>query len=268
MATFIFNVMENKTFDFESYITHMIHFNQAGPFYYVLLYMQLVLISPIVFYYIKWFKTQKHSGFYFFAGLLTVGGISALTTNCTNILSVLGGGGKLFGGNYLILFYMGMFLGAYYEKIDAHGKWLNPFGMIVSLIAAVACWRFICVDQFQLDSYLHMGGGLNPPSISLSGYSFAIMVFLYFTGCCVNMCKNAIVKNIYNNIGKLGKHTLYIFLYHCFFLNFGIWPQMIPNTWLWRLGCLVTMIVGSLFIEKVLRFLYRKIEVCYKYGSA
>ena len=97
-ATFIVQIYIHKFFDFKTYINYLIRFNAMPPYYYVLLYLQLMLVSKILFNAI-----QRVPCRFTVLGELCIGIIllicSYYTTNFTNILDVMGGGGKLFGGD-------------------------------------------------------------------------------------------------------------------------------------------------------------------------
>lgn len=53
LATAIYQITAFRTFDFQQYIAFLIHFNASGPFYFILLYVQLVLASSFMFYAMK-----------------------------------------------------------------------------------------------------------------------------------------------------------------------------------------------------------------------
>lgn len=53
VAVFVFVVIKHKSFSFAEYLNSLIHFNASGPHYYVLLYIQLLIVVPIMFYFIN-----------------------------------------------------------------------------------------------------------------------------------------------------------------------------------------------------------------------
>lgn len=125
----------------------------------------MLIISPLIFglIYNEDTKNQcKEIG----VGVLVVI-VSWVTTNFTNILSIYGGGGKLFGGTFLILLYIGMLVAKYDDGICLINKW-HIVGSFISFNAmALMWWRFIYSNQLAIDSKLPFGKGYNPPSISL-----------------------------------------------------------------------------------------------------
>ncbi|WP_029233392.1 acyltransferase family protein [Butyrivibrio sp. VCB2006] len=53
VATFFVRCFFDRSFSWDSFYNSIWHFNAAGPYYYVLLYIQLLLISPVMFLLIK-----------------------------------------------------------------------------------------------------------------------------------------------------------------------------------------------------------------------
>ena len=66
----------------------------SGPFYYVLLYIQLILVSPILFRVFEYTSDLKKGLLIEIVGFAVVLWISSWTTNYSNILGVYGGGGS------------------------------------------------------------------------------------------------------------------------------------------------------------------------------
>ena len=149
-------------------------------------------------------------------GFILVVFISYLTTNYSNILGIYGGGGKLLGGTYLILLYVGMLIGKY-SSFDVQNKSCMAINLIVFCLITIGWWRFICWNKLEIDSKLPFGGGFNPPSISFSFYAIFLVITLLFCGKFLDNYKEGLMNRIWQIMGKVGRHTLYIFLYHRFF---------------------------------------------------
>lgn len=92
VATFIYQVWAYKSFDLQRYIYGLILFNTSGPFYYVLLYIHLILISKILYNFLA-LETKVS-----LIKDVTIGYcviiIAYITTNHSNILNIYGGGGS------------------------------------------------------------------------------------------------------------------------------------------------------------------------------
>lgn len=212
-ATFICTAAERHFFDFSVFWEHLIRFNAAAPFYYVILYLQLLLVTPLIY---RWFSLtdkKKPAILMETAGLLPVLLICFLTTNYSNILNIYGGGGKLLGGNYLLLLYLGMWFGKYYHSLSPKPavKWA---GFVLSLAAAAGWGLFLCRDQFRLDSHLPFGAGMNPPGISLCTHAALIFAAFYFLGEILKDHGTGFPARVFRVMSLFGRHTLYIFLYH------------------------------------------------------
>lgn len=259
VASFIYCIVLEHFFDLEVYLDHVIHFNATGPLYYVSLYMQLVLISPIIYRFIIWADKKKTHVLWKLIGLAVVLFLSFLTTNYSNLLSIFGGGGKLFGGTYLVLFYLGMVSGKWCKEIRLK-KTTAIIGSVVLVIMTALWWNFISVDQLSLDSKLPFGRGINPTSISFGTYGILWCCTLFFIGNFLTYVKRS--HKCWFVLSDIGKHTLYIFLYHVLFLN-SIFPHIesyfdliVGGRWIKRVVCFAMMIFGSIVVELLFKKIY------------
>ena len=271
VATFVYGILKYGELDFEVMFEHIIRFNISGPFYYVLLYVQLVLVSPILFYIFEKAETKSRGVVIELFAFLTVLLISWWTTNYSNILGVHGGGGKLFGGTYLILFYIGMWFGKYSKRIS-----LSPFlsGTLATLfgILAVVWGRFVANDKLQIDTMIPFGDGVNPPSISLGLYAILIAATLYFLESALIHFPSEVPMKAMGVLAFFGKHTLYIFLYHRLIIDIVI-PRIIDNTGMTISNILIKRIVyfacmigSSMIIECVFKKIYKEFRTAFKYN--
>lgn len=244
---------------FEKYLRHVTHFNASGPFYYVLLYIQLVIVSPYIYLFLRKISKKRYAWVYELLGAGAVLVISSLTTNYTNILSVYGGGGKLFGGTYLFLLYLGMWFAKYYPNINL--KWVSSFVLfIIGVTVTITWWRFIYNNNLKIDSYLPFGDGSNPPSVSFGIYSILIVFITFCLGSLTDCFPNSLFTKGFSCVSKLGKHTLYIFLYHKLFLDFFI-PKSLQfmhyeftNFWMKRVVYFIILLWGPICVEYILKY--------------
>ena len=252
LATFVYQIIATGYFDFFSYIQYITHFNITGPFYYVLLYIQLMLISPLLYNTISRIpsKYQIFSEIILGAVILL---ISVMTTNYTNILDVYGGGGKLFGGTYLFLFYIGML----FSKHDLFGNITFKRSILTGSVSLLLCiiWGiFICHDRYELEAKLPFGNGINPPGFTLFIMAI-IMLFLSF-GIFSTFCYIRYLKWIVKLFSWLGKHTLYIFLYHRLFLDYFLNGFIAAeNIWIKRVFYFTCMLLAPVLLEYVIGIL-------------
>ena len=152
IAVFVYMIVMNTgKFIFTDYVTYLIHFNISGPHYFVLLYIQLLCVVPILFRLLEWANERKGKGIFFFILLILIVVLSIWTTNSTDILGIYGGGGKLFGGTYLIVFFLGMIYGMMMKNIQKSWKqW--EVGLIFVIFLGVA--DFMSCHQTALMSCL------------------------------------------------------------------------------------------------------------------
>lgn len=269
VATLIYFIVAFKSFDLEIFLTYVIHFNISGPLYYISLYIQLLIISPVLYYIIH--CPNKYYHLNEIAGLIFVILLTYFTMNYSNILAIYGGGGKLFGGTYLILLYLGMLFAKYCNEIKI-SKICTLLGSIIFAVLSVAWYCFFSYDRLQVDSKLPFGIGFNPPSLSFGLYAIFILLFSFFGIKLLNEIKIPTITILENILGKLGTHTLYIFLYHKLFSDYLIPFGMNHFGIQLNMGVLKTaiyftiMIAGSLFIEKGLKVMSANIANIYNYS--
>lgn len=264
IAVVIYMIVETHGFDFLSYLSYLIHFNISGPHYFVLLYIQLMIANSFLFNLLQ--KCPRSIKGYIYEAFIMLGIVilSIWTTNYTNIFGVLAGGGKLFGGTYLILFYLGMLF-------MRHG-WLENITLVKSSIALIlpgilwfAVWRYTCLNGLKLDSHMPFGNGFNPPGITFMTFGLC-MLFMSF-GMFTLLEHIKYLKKITLFICGLGRHSLYIFLYHRLILDDFLVPYMAnlidKNIWLARVGYFALMIAGSVLIEIITVHIQKAIKWVY-----
>lgn len=260
-ASFIYTIVACHWFDFQVFVNSLIYFNATGPFYYVLLYIQLMITSKMIYcllisskQYTKKRELACDIVLFFFLAFF-----AAVTTNNTNILYIYGGGGKLFGGSYLILFYIGMVINKY-RLLYNNNKVEIIFIFIFSIICCVGWWRMMCVGyRTVIDSFFPFGEGVNPPSVTIM--VFALLVFL----CCYSffsICSwYAGTNNITKVIGWVGQHTLYIFLYHRLWLDYFLKKYVNPdNIAIRRVIYITIMIAMPIAMEYLVLYIIKRIR--------
>lgn len=258
VATFVYYIFIFKSFDLENYVDYIIHFNISGPFYYVLLYVQLVISSPIIYRLIHacdkgWLKSSL------FWGSIVV--IASLTTNYTNIMSVYGGGGKLLGGTYLILFCIGMLFAKNNDRIQINRRGAVAY-FTVTLAVTIEWCRFVQINRGQIDNYFPFGHGFNPPSVSFCIYAILVAFTLFFFEKLLLVFE---LKHVYRlfRVGSFwGRFTLHIFLYHRLFLDIifpllrSVTGMVIGNMWIKSIVYMLVMILWPILIGWILDLVY------------
>ena len=253
VATFIYQICITRFFDFFSYWNFVTRFNISQPLYFVLLYIQLMLVNKLLYNAL----TKLPGGVYKDILLLCIiVFISYLTTNYTNVLDVYGGGGKLFGGTYLIVFFLGMLIEKY--GLLHYSKRKNSLCIcLVAGISAIAWWAFACNNWYALDAKLPFGEGINPPSITEGVYGIIMLVFSFGLFSFLDEC-NKYVKLFTKIPYYIGRSTMYVFLYHRLFLDVFLEPHVTcTNIWIKRLLYLSIMIGGPILIMLCIRCIKR-----------
>jgi len=258
ICVLLYQVVATHYFDFTTYLKYFINFNISGPHYFVLLYLQLMLVRPILSKCLAFCSGKREILWEFFIAIVVLG-ISLFTVNYTNILDVYGGGGKLLGGTYLFLYYLGMLL-MKHEIFDS----VNPkrcfFTSVISFALCFFWWRYMCQNQLGIDAMLPFGGGFNPPGLSIS--IFACIVLFGCYGIFIFISSFEHTKFIVEIFSQIGRHTLYIFLYHRMFLDYLLIPYVQLN-----IGIVKTIIYFGVMIggSLVLDLMINKLIECLAY---
>ena len=111
-------------------------------------------------------------------------------------------------------------------------KWLEDTTLVKSIVTLIVAgilwfvmWRYACVNGCEkLDSYAPFGSGYNPPSIT--HMTFASCVLFISFGVFTLLEQIKYMNSIASFICGLGKHTLYIFLYHRLILDYVLLRYM------------------------------------------
>lgn len=259
-ATFVYSVLSSGGLYLEKYISELIHFSASPPLYYVSVYLQLVLIAPVLYRVL----TSGHK-VCDLTSLIIILIFSIWANNYTHLLQIYGGGGKLFGGTYLLLFYIGMLICKYFKKIVFKKK-TACFCFIFFLALLIACACFIVKDGFGIETYLPFDKGVNPPGLCLIIYSVSITLSFLFFDKIPKRKENAFLDRIVTGLSFVGRHTLYIFLYHKLFQDFvlRVFFIYVPVGENLR-GILypVVMLLAPLLLEYVFKRAQHFIETCY-----
>lgn len=113
---------------------------------------------------------------------------------------------------------------------------------------------FKAVDSVEM--FIAIGRAMNPPGLIIMISACLMMLFTYGLFGMLDRINLSWLTGALEVVYWLGRHTLYMFLYHRFFLDYFLIPYvMIDNIWLKRIVYLIVMIGGSMLIEKaVTRF--------------
>lgn len=256
ISVVIYEIVIHQSFDFLRYLKHLIHFNISGPHYYVSLYIQMMIVNRVLFNLLKLFDNKKYTFIYEIITFCIIVVISSYTTLYTNILDIYGGGGKVLGGTYLILFYIGMLIMKYkiFDKITYLKSCLC---FVCGGIGWFVWWKYLCNTDSCIDTYFPFGTGLNPPGVSLMVLALFTLVVCY--GFFTILEKTNFISKLIDFISWLGNRTLYIFLYHSLFLNKIFIPNFyLQNLWIMRIIVFSIIFIGSISIEYVIELILKQ----------
>lgn len=236
LAVLLLQIWYTRFFDLKTYLTDLANFSIQSHYYFLVFFLQLKLISPALVSWCRFCNTRKGKWGWQLATLAFLGWFSSILIRCTFVLPVYGGGQFLFGGTYLLLYYLGIFLSS--ANIFDRTKKQCAVLFVTSGAAWCGCLWMICRDIRPLDVYLipYWGGGINPPSVQLMMFALAT---LFFTYAGVTLLEELTAgKYIVNGIAVIGRYTLYIFMYHRFIRDIicTCFPTISQNKWVFRFG--------------------------------
>lgn len=107
----IFGIFLNyRMLDFRVIVSTVLTFSADGPYYFVLFFIQLIFVSPFLYFTLQNIKEDKYKKVKLIMLTLVVLFISVFSTKYSFILNVHGGGKYLFGGSYLLVYFIGMII--------------------------------------------------------------------------------------------------------------------------------------------------------------
>lgn len=270
VACFIYYIVDFKSFDWKLFINSVIYFNSRGPHYFVLLYLQLIVVSPILYYLLNSVSRLRYAFLIeTFIGMIIIF-VSRWLNLHTNINDVYGGGGRLFGGTYLFLLYFGMLCGKYYEYAVKLGVFCKRWLALLMTILTVIYANSIYENGFIFDNNSLMGSDVNPPGITLSLYAILVLLLIYFLVDILPLDRSFITK-VREFMVLIGQNTLFIFLYHFLFLEiadkcFGTGTDMLGK--MWRIAAYyVGMILGSIAMKHIYNNIKKLITKSYRLSA-
>lgn len=251
-------VIKTQGFDVIVYLNQIVHFNASLPLYFVSLYLQLMFVSRGLFWILQYCPQNKNG--YILEGLLffIISFVSAITTNYTQILDIYAGGGKVLGGTYLILFYLGMLMAKHncFNR-DNFKKSILIWGS--SSVAWIWWWNNLYFIRKVVDYKIPFGAGYEIPSVAIIVFSIITLFSIY--GACKMLEKIRLFEKVIQIGAWFGEHTLYIFMCHNTILHFYIIPYWnIENMWLKRIVYFGLMILIPIIIEYIVKLCTTKMK--------
>lgn len=251
-CTCIYVIWQNHFLNVEVIWQRLIHFNAAGPLYFVAVYIQLVIVSPLLAGFICWAEVKNEVFRHSFV-LIIIFGVSYLSIHYTDIFGISLGGGNLFSGFWLIFWYGGMLFEK--KKRDLPKKTKE----LISGLLFVLCllWEYIFVFRDCNNVFRSKYGNMFHMTAQMTWLNAlqAFMVVAFFKEFieCITIKENKVVVLCLKPICYIGRMSLPIFMYHILFRDifFAYFP--VNNIWICRIMCFAFMIGGSILVSLILR---------------
>lgn len=257
LATAIILLYSNKFFDLKSFLSHLLKFTVSNHFYYLLFFPQLMLIAPLLVSWCRFCNKRKERVFFHCITLCMLCWMASQFIRHTYILPVWGAGQFLFGGTYVILYYIGILLGSL--KVFEPSKW--------SIYARIACFvtsMWVCVmlvylrilDKLPIDKKLepYFGQGINPPSVQSILFSIAVLFACFSLFTLLEEISWKWTRILLYITRMIGKNTLYIYLYHVLVRDAvnSCLPEN-TNIWIMRGVFFISMLYGPVIFIYIIR---------------
>lgn len=240
----------------------MLNFNIQGPYYFLVFFIQLVAIAPILIQWNMWYTRQKHVILYHVLTFFVLGIIATIAINYTYILPVHGGGQFLLGGTYLLLYYLGITL-AGSHIFEIQNKKILGITTIV-LLGIWIIWIILMHNQLlPFDKWMegYWGYGFNPPSVQFMIYGIISLFLFYAMFSFLQQLGKSIIIVALKIIAWFGKYTLYIFMYHLLVRDAitQLIPSITQNIVIYRF-----VFIGMFVIPAVFTYIVQRISLKWK----
>jgi fucose 4-O-acetylase-like acetyltransferase len=223
------------SFNLNNFINYLKNFSTSPPMYYIAFYVQLIIISTLLFKIIK----SKYNSPIIIIILILIYIFSIYLTKYTMIDGMALAACNIFGGTYLFVFSIGIFFYMWMDKLISRN---------INIIISIIC--MLGLTFFEYKHYI-LTSWSNPPLLSTIVYTLLIFgivfsLFNLFEGK-LNKCKKAL--GIFNYIGK---NSLYIFLYHSLFITIAVQHNIFKtNNLFFTVWILFNAIIPPLFISYI-----------------
>lgn len=274
IASTICSIYYERGLNIPALLKNLVCFDASAPFYFFAFYFQLMIITPALY---RLLKYCVHHKWGILLNLLTVTGMfifGILSIQFTYITPTFGGGEYLLGGSYLFLFYCGMLFSTRNMYIDClRGMKQITLKVIIGIVSMTGClilWLNLAEQrlEYRTIGYHLFGDGVNPPGILLMLYAFLVFLSLYCIFSLLCECKGKAIQRVIELMSKYGRHTLYVFMYHCLIRDFVMKFDFIPlPVWLFYAILFMLMLFGPLIIEVILTKTKILFLSCYQQGK-
>lgn len=217
IATIIITTYSMRFFDLKVVLDKIINFTASGPFYFIVFFCQLIVVSPILYLFLKKVETMKkmYSKLFFLILILfMLTELGLIFTKYTLVLPLHGGGRYILGGSFLPIFFIGMIFASFNLKIKT-----VKTNVIFTSVGFMLLFIFF-VKMCNPNSYVNKLNRIfsiwdkNPTGTVIFVYSF--LVFITFWSLYIlseRLVGNKFMK-LFKPVEKCGEYSMDIFLYH------------------------------------------------------
>lgn len=245
----------HRRFDLKTYLLYIVNFNIQPPYYYLVFYIQLLVVAPIFANWCRFVNSNKYKWVLHLGTLGFLGWFAYVSIRCTFILPVHGGGQFLGGGTYVILYYLGMVLmsNGVFSKSVKRRLIIVVFGFGLCIIWVWQMSKGILPFDVCMSPY--WGDGFNPPSVNFMVYALIILFISYSVFSLV--CEHnlfIVLRRFMNACSFIGRNTLYVWLYHLYVISFlaNRFPSLGERNLLIRLLALIGIITFPVIVKQLL----------------
>lgn len=121
-------------------------------------------------------------------------------------------------------------------------------------------WDLYGIINFISKNIFLLGGGINPPGVTLFVFAILMLLFLYSFFCLLSKGDNKYGLKFVKFLGSIGENSLYIFLYHRLILDYFLKVYVHANNiWTKRLIFLLCMIGIPIAGKKLYMLINRRL---------
>lgn len=254
IVTSITDIFINGVTDWFQVFEHLLRFNAAGPFYFILLYIKLSLWAPLIytpFYYIELNTKKGTRCLLVILLLLFIWNLGYFSINVCDI----------FGQSYLFVYSLGIIVSFMnIQKISLKSFSISVGLLIIGIFFTYKFYFARVAGNYayaELIDIIDPKLQMNPPNISIILYSFGVIGIVYHIA---NFCKNSLLLK---SVGFLGKYSLDIFLWHMFIREILSRTVLVylDHIWIRRIVYYAAMfglpILGRMLYIKIKQIMYK-----------
>ncbi len=209
LATAVCQLVSAHFFKLDVFTDNFLHFSACSPYYFLLVYIQLTLVGPIIWMLFRKAYESRRCAVYFALLLALIGAAAWFFTKRTDMLPVFGAGRVMFGGSLLLFYAFGT--AAAFFPFEIRKKSTAAVLFACGLAAAVGLWLFIRADRLNFDASVTQGWSFSPPGFTL--FFYALAVILTLRGALALLLPTRAGDALCRALEFVGRRSLDIFLY-------------------------------------------------------